>query len=568
MAELPIEVDNQAIVPRTLPPGLEVLPGPDFLKGIGGLPVIRQIMLMLTLVASVALGVYVVQWMTATEYTALSEVGNLAVSEVADLLDSEEIPYQLNSGLLTVPTDNIHAARMLIARAGIVSGDQSGFELLDEEQGFGVSQFSENAKHIRALQGEIVKSIETIDSVRKARVLLNIPRNSGFLRDRRAPTASVTLTLARNYEPSSQEVRAITNLVAGSVSGLTEGNVSIVSQNGVLLSQESDNTMRQSNQQLGYVKSIEHELLGKLQRQLGIVLGNGNFTAAVTAEMDFTWVEQTDELYNADLPALRSEFTTEKTQEGASVIGGIPGALSNQPPGAASTPETLGEAEAGTRAGGNTRPRNIMRETTRNNELDRTISHTRHQTPLLKRITVSVFVDDKLGDKGAENEAGYRPWTVQELEALTISLQTTVGYDAARSDKVTVQNITFPREKFVEAPPLPFWAEPWFYALAKMGVGGLVLLLITFVLLRPLFTSLAKAGEEHTKAVAKMQVQVVKAAEAARNIGQGSANVPTGMIGLADSPEYEEKIAMVKNMVADNPARVAQVVKQWTVEDE
>lgn len=346
MAELPVEMDRSLLTQSGN--------GSSFLRGFGTLPMLRQVGLLIALAASVAMGFSVVLWMREPDYKPLTGVSSAyQANQVAEVLQAEGIAYRMDSatGMLLVPVDSLHAARMKIAGSEAGSGGQQGFELLDRDQGFGVSQFMETAMHRRSLEGELARSITSIQSIVQARVHLAIPKTTAFLRDQRMPSASVTVTLAPSQSLGEGQVRAIMNLVAGAVPELKADHVTVIDQSGRLLSgQDEDEGFADTDRQLRYVKQVETKLNDKIRNILLPTVGANRFMAEVAADVDFTSVEETEELFNPDLPALRSEQTLNEQRVGDGADGGVPGALSNQPPAVATAPETAVDAVAAARA--------------------------------------------------------------------------------------------------------------------------------------------------------------------------------------------------------------------------
>jgi flagellar M-ring protein FliF len=562
MAELPVAADRALLH--------DSVAGPSFLRGFASLPMLRQVGLMLGLAASVALGFAVVLWMREPEYKPLTGITSpYQANQVSEVLQAEGIPYRLDSGtgMLLVPAASIHDARMKIAGADIGGGAQVGFELLDRDQGFGVSQFMETAMYRRSLEGELARSITSIQAVHQARVHLAIPKATAFLRDQRRPSASVTVTLAAGQSLSQGQVRAIMNLVAGAVPELAAEQVTVVDQAGHLLSgQDDDEAFESTDRQLRYVKQIESKLTDKIHNMLLPTVGANRFMAEVAADVDFTWVEETEELFNPDLPALRSEQTVNEQRVGEGADGGVPGALSNQPPAVATAPETA-QAAVAAAANPDNVPRRSRNQATRNFELDRTVSHTRHQVGRLTRLTVSVVLDDQRipGKDGAEPT--YAPWDDAELERLSSLIKNAIGYSAARGDTVSVVNRAFQAERQEEAEPVPFWMQAWFQDLVKQGLGALLVLALLFGLLRPLFKTLSKAGaqainEQTLARIASMNAGGPRMYEDF----EGARGRPAGL--LTGGAPYQNQLSTVRGLVAEDPARVAQVVKHWVTKDE
>ncbi|MFK7915899.1 MAG: flagellar basal-body MS-ring/collar protein FliF, partial [Pseudomonadales bacterium] len=389
MAELPVQAD--ALDPNPGPTITPVaVPGTDFLRGALSMPATRQFMLMAALAGSVALGVAAVLWMKTPDFRALTSLNDpYQAQEIGQALDAMAIEYRIdpNSGVLLVASADYHRARMQLAGADALGRQQLGYELLDREQGFGVSQAMESVQRRRSLEGELARSIATISSVRSARVLLAEPQRTAFIRDRRKATASVSVNVNPGRRLDRDQIRGIVNLVAGAVPELAAPDVAVVDQSGQLLSEdETDASLQQSVFQLEYVARVEDSMRRKVSNILAPSLGLTGFSAEVSVDVDFTRTEQTEELFNPDLTAVRSEAAVTEESSGANdAARGIPGALANDPV----------NTEANPAAGGAEEVRRSRNEVTKNYEVDRTISHTRHASAMLSRVSVSVVVDDK-----------------------------------------------------------------------------------------------------------------------------------------------------------------------------
>ena len=274
----------------------------------------RQIGLMFGLAASVAIGVALALWLMVDKdfkplYSSLDRLDSTSIIEV---LDSNAIDYRIDnrSGALLVNADQIHQARLSLASAGMPADRNIGFELLDEEQPLGTSQFMENARYRRSLEGELARTISSIAAVRSARVHLAIPKSTVFLRDKREPRASVFIEAFQGRSVSDEQVRAVANLVVSSVPELNLRNVTVVDQRGNLLSDfDSDPKYAEAARQIEYTRQIEADLLQRVNGLLAPIVGDQKFRAEVSIDLDFTRVEQTAEVYNPDLTAIRSEQT-------------------------------------------------------------------------------------------------------------------------------------------------------------------------------------------------------------------------------------------------------------------
>jgi flagellar M-ring protein FliF len=318
-----------------------------------------------------------------------------------------------------------------------------------------------------------------------------------------------------------------------------------------------------------YSKEVESSIIRRINGILEPVVGGGKFRAEVSADVDFTAVEQAAETFNPDLPAIRSEQTLNETRRAGDLAAGIPGALTNQPPGMAEAPEQIDPATGQPIA---TVPTNNREQATRNYELDRTVSYTKHQQGTLKRITVAVVVDDKIV-KNADGVETAVPWTEAELERLSILVRDAVGFSAVRGDSVNVLNSPFANRFDPNAgmDQLSFWQE-WIVPNMRYIASVLVILLIVFGLLRPMFKSLSRQGGTIAEEEEARQLAALEAAGAAGLDGMSDETVTLtgGHALMLPGPElgYEEQINAIKGLIADDPGRVAQVVKKWINRDD
>ena len=580
----------------------KALPGMSFLENISKMPMLRQVGLLVGLAASVAIGFAVVLWSQQPDYRPL--LGSLAgmdTKQVMDTLAAADIPYTVepNSGALLVKSDDLARARLKLAAAGVVQNDGNvGFEILDKEQGLGTSQFMEATRYRRGLEGELARTISSLNNVKGARVHLAIPKSSVFVRDDRKPTASVLVEMyaGRSLEPG--QVMAIVNLVATSVPELDKSGVTVVDQKGNLLSEQAENSeLSMAGKQFDYTRRMESMLTQRVHSILQPVLGSDRFKAEVSADVDFSAVESTSEQFNPDQPALRSEQSVNEQRSSSSGPQGVPGALSNQPPGAATAPQQTGQAAAGQSAIAPGQPlldangQQIMdpatgqpmlapypsdkrQQSTKNFELDRSISHTRQQQGRLTRLSVAVVVDDQAKLDAATGQVTHSPWSADELARFTRLVQDSVGFDASRGDSVTVINAPFnPDQGEVIAEP-SFYQQPWFWDVVKQVLGVLFILVLVFGVLRPVLNNITGGGK--SKATGDEALGALG--------GPGGVPVGAGFEGLADdrvslggpqsillpspSEGYDAQLNAIKSLVAEDPGRVAQVVKEWINADE
>ena len=543
------------------------------MEGIGGLSVLRQIGLMIGFAASVAVGLAVVLWSKEPSYRPLyTDISHLEAGQVADMLDQEQIQYKIdtNTGMLLVDSNRIHDARIKLAQEGFPAGKTMGYELLDKEQSYGTSQFMEKARYYRSLEGELARTVASMNPVRNARVHLAIPKRSVFVNDSRRPSASVFAELYNGQSLTKSQVAAIVHLVSSSIPELSESDVAVVDQRGNLLSEkDKDSDIAMAAKQFEYTQKIEERLINRIANILEPIVGIEGYKVQVAADVDFSVKEQTAESFNPDLPAVRSEQTLSEVSGVGAGAAGVPGALSNQPPGAVTVPEQGGAAGQGQEGTGENN--NVRRQATRNYELDRTISHTRHQVGRIQRLTVAVVLDDKWTQasaaEGGTSKRVKRPLTDAEIERINLLVRDAIGYSAARGDSVSVINQPFSEVEVetVEIPPVEWWKEPWVADIARIVAGFLLLVLLFFGVLRPIFKRLVDTGAEESRALA-----AGLDADGLGGLGEMGGGADVTLSGNTTNPllpgpdeGFEQQVDSIKSLVAEDPKRVAQVIKTW-----
>lgn len=529
-------------------------------NGFSGLPVLRQLGLMIGLAASVALGVAIVMWSQTPDYRLL--YNNLSAqdsAQVVDALQKSGVKYRVDegNGSVWVQGDALHDARMKLASQGLPEGTSTGFELMDGQDGFGSSQFVESLRYQRALEGELSRTISSLKSVQNARVHLAIPKQSVFVRKRKKASASITVGLypGRMLEPA--QVQAIVNLVSSSVPDLESSQVTVVDQLGRLLTDEHGSDMTFSAKQLDYKHQIENSYVKRIEDILTPIVGAGKVKAQVNAELDFTVTEQTQEIFNPDQAAMRSEQTMEEMRSGAGATQGVPGALTNQPPQAGTV--VNGET-AETEKNGSTL--NSTRRSTRNFEVDKTISHTRLATGTIRRLSVAVLVDNKVAVEGAE---GSTPYTSEEIQRFEKLLRDTVGFNVQRGDRLNVLNAAFTVTPELEPlPEEPIWKQAWVLELAKQLLGAIAVLILVFSVLRPVMRELAQKGVDMKEFAGKLG-----------HVGEGGIDDDDDTVTLSgkdaskqiQQQTHESQLATAQSMVDQDPRTVAQVLKNWVGPD-
>ncbi|TAK63671.1 flagellar basal-body MS-ring/collar protein FliF [Methylobacter sp.] len=571
------------------------------IKGLAGLTIARQIGLMLGLALSVAIGVAIVLWSQEPSYGRLySEIGESDVAEILEVLNKENIKYKVEtgSGAIMVPMDQVSTVKLKLAAQGLPKSNSLGYELLDKDQGFGTSKSIETVRFQRALEGEIARTIMSIQNVKTARVLLAVPVQSVFVRERKKPSASVIVNLYQGRSLDKGQVESIIHLVASSVPQLDAEQVTVVDQKGQLLnSNDSSVAGNLTSKQFEYKKNIEEHLMGRIENILSPLVGSDGMRVQISADVDFTETDRTQEMFNPDLPALRSEQTSEE-KSSLSAIQGVPGALSNQPTPAGTAPETTPAAAPGSVAantGATTPPGtaavnspapsgSVAKNATRNYELDKTITHTRLATGALRRLSVAVVVDDRRVAQ-SDGTAKAQPYSQEDINRFSDLVKQAVGFDSSRGDQVTVTNVAFKLDELVEAlPATPLWEQGWFLDLMKQVAAVLAVLFLLFGVLRPTMRSLVGRDIEEKKALALAEAQekahaiggTVRFNEHGQPVavpaGQNTVNftMPEEMqdLLLLETPQsYEHRLEYVKRLVDDDSKVVAQVIKSWVRKD-
>jgi flagellar M-ring protein FliF len=484
-----------------------VVPGISTFEGMSGLPLVRQVGLLIGLAFSIALGIGIFTWSRTPDYRVL---------------------YSGNPGI----------------------------EILEKAGPFGNSEFMEGARYQHALEGELARSIQTINSIRTARVHLALPKNSAFLRDRVASSASVLVSLYPGHVLNTSQVRAIMNMVAAGIPGLEHNRVTIVDQEGQLLSSgKHDGEFGMDGEQFEYARRLEEIYISRIENLLTPIIGPSGVRAQVVIEMDHTMTEQAEEYYDPDRTILRSEQVHEERKQvgRTNPASGVPGALSNQEPDITTTTDIIAEAtgdEASDAEALTVMPADESVRATRNYEISKTVSHTRIAPGRIVRLTAAVVIDHKqvIGDDGSISRIALEEGEIERINTL---IKEAVGYSEARGDSVHITNtsfINFPEPEPLPEPPL--LEQAWIWSAAKMTLSAIGILLLLFGVLRPVMRSLA-IHPDHTNLVLQSQRQ------------------DDGQVVSVQRPRmsYEEELSAAKLIVAQDPKRVAQVVKNWVASD-
>ena len=473
---------------------------------------LKPLLLLIGIAAAVAAGVTVVLWTRGPSYSLL--YANIAAedqSAIAQALDAAQIPYRIQPGSnnIEVAAERVAEARMKLAGAGLPESNNSGFAAMDKDPGFGVSQFVENARYQHALETELARTISNVRPIEGARVHLAIPRQTAFVRDHHPASASVFVQVRPGRRLEEGQVQAIVNLVASSIPEMEANQVTVVDQQGRLLSSpENHDEFSLREQQYDMVHRLEDDYTQKIEALLTPMVGSGRIRAQVVAQMDMAVSEQAREQYRPDSQIVRSEQLSEQSNHDGS-SGGVPGALTNQPPpaGVAQPPpnaqpqnaNNTNAAANGANAANGAKPAvgpnaqtqpvgatgtggadtSLSKSATKNYEIDRTLDYTRNPAGRLKRLTVAVLVDNMrvLQKDGKFKDIAL---TQQQLDHITQLVKDAVGFDESRGDNVNVVNASFATEPAApegELESTPFWETPLFLNMSKL-FGGVIVLLV------------------------------------------------------------------------------------------
>ncbi len=510
-------------------------------------------------------------WNRAPEYKVLfTNLSERDGGAIMGALNQMNVPYQFADGsaALMVPADKVHETRLALASQGLPRGGSVGFELLDDSK-FGVSQFTEQVNFQRALEGELARSIEAVQSVQSARVHLAMPRQSVFVRNRQAPSASVLLNLFSGRALDEAQVAAIAHLVSSSVPDLTVANISIVDQHGRLLSLPQGEGRGMDAGQTRQVRDIEQGYAQRIEALLTPLLGPGNARAQVSAELDFSRREETSEVYrpneDPNQAAIRSRQTSESLQRGPGTAQGVPGALTNQPPVDPVAPvvnppaapnaagNVLGTGQNAAEAAPATLPGNERRDATTNYELDRTITHLQHAVGTVSRLSVAVIVNHL-----PDADGKLQPLPAEQMEQLRGLVREAIGFSAERGDSLSLMNSAFASPVEVE---LPWWQNPMYVDLAKTLGGWLLFLLIAawlwFGVGRPLMRRHVAVGNAPTGPAA---AQIEDTTEAEESVAAATR--------ARQQSRYEENLQTARELAAKDPRAVAAVLRTWIEKDE
>ncbi|WP_162626891.1 flagellar basal-body MS-ring/collar protein FliF [Aeromonas allosaccharophila] len=527
--------------------------------------VLRQITLILGLAICLAIAVFILLWGKEPDMRPLGTYTTQELVKTLDFLDQQKIPYEVDGKSVLVNAENYATIQLALTRAGLANAADTsigGEDILLKDSSFGVSQRMEGERLKLSRERQLASAIEQFQNVAKAQVLLAIPKDNVFARNERKPSATVVLNL-KGAALGQGEVDSIVDMVASAVHGLEPTRVTVTDQNGRLLNSGSqDPVSAQTRKEFAMQQKQELEYKQKIDAILIPVLGADNYTAEVDLSLDFSQQEQTRKTYNPDLPAVRSEMTMEENSANGS-SGGVPGALSNQPPAASNIPE---QATGGDGAGAASSSRS-RKEATRNFELDTTVSHTRRQMGGIRRMTVSVAVDYK-SVPGADGAVTREARSQAEIDTLRRLLSGGLGFDVTRGDTLEVVAIPFNRPELETVADLPIYDQPWFWRAVRIAASVLVIIVLIVTVIRPMLKRLlypdAKPEGEldfdnHTVLGGDDELSLLSAQVENDQV----FGVRDGQLKLPDLHRDEDLLKAVRALVANEPDLAAQVIKEW-----
>jgi len=522
------------------------------------------------LAASIALFVGLLLWSSTPEYKVLfSNLTEKDAGTITTALQQLNAPYKTGpGGTLLVPADQVYDLRFKLAAQGLPKGGAVGFELMDSPQ-LGMTQFQEQVAFQRGMEGELARTVQALSPVESARVHLAIPKPSVFIRDKQKPSASVLVNLhpGRSLDPG--QVQSIVHLVSSSVAELSPNNVTVVDQAGNLLTNVSDGASARglNASQLDYIRQMEGYYAQRIEAIVSPIVGTGNVRAEVRADLDFSESEATSESYRPnptpDAQAVRSLQTVEDLNNAGNQAQGIPGALTNQPPGPATAPLNAPPgANAGPNngAGQGAGATSSRRENTTNFELDKTIRHTREPLGRIKRLSVAVVVNYRAGIPD-ENGVATKPVPLPpaELEQINNLVRESMGYSQQRGDTINVVNAAFTESK--AELDIPLWKDPDNVSMAKALLKNLLIFGLAFYLvfgvLRPILRDMTKPPEP----------KAADAGEAATSGGAGEVGAIGGDAHSAAVDSYAEILAKVRDFAKADPKVTADIVKEWMAKE-
>ena len=539
----------------------------------------QKLLFAVAIAALVALVVVATLWARQPDFRVLfSNLSEKDGGAIVTLLEQQNIPHKFSdgSGAILVPANRVHEVRLKLAQQGLPRGGSIGFEIMENPK-FGLSQFAEQVNYQRALEGELARTIQSVGAVQAARVHLAIPKPSVFVRDEQKPTASVLLTLYPGRALDGAQIAGITHLVAAGVPQLSAANVAVLDQNGALLSQLKSKLTEAGLDpaQIKYMREVEDSIAKRIEEILKPMVGNENYKVQIAADIDFSTSEQTAESFKPNNNTEASSIRSQQTSETASVnapTGGVPGALSNQPPVPATAPLTTpavgaqpagasrpGEAGRLAAAGitaplsGVGQPLATAKNATINYEIDKTVKHTKQAMGNIRRLSAAVVINHRK-ETGKDGKTAVKPLPDADMKQIGDLVRETMGYNKDRGDSLSIANAPFTASEKVEIS-VPVWKDPEMVSLGKELFKYLAIAAIAafiwFKILQPLLKTMFPAAPPQPEVAAGGPGGGVVFTE--EEIGEENVEIQN----------YAAKIEKAREIAQNDPKAVANIIKDW-----
>ncbi|SFU20142.1 flagellar M-ring protein FliF [Kosakonia arachidis] len=519
-----------------------------------------RVIFIISAAAALSIIIALLFWAKTPDYRVLySNISDRDGGEIVTQLTKMNVSYRFDErqGAIMVPEEQVYDLRLKLAQQGLPKGGSVGFELLDQEK-FGISQFSEQINFQRALEGELSRTIDTLGPVKSSRVHLAMPKESLFVQEKRPPSASVTLNLVGGRTLDEGQVSAITHLVSSAVPGMSADNVTIVDQNGHLLTQSGDRATQTS--QLNYTSEVENDYQNRIQAILAPIVGSNNVRAQVTAKIDFSTNEQTAELYqpnnSSDKRSIRSRQTSGSEQGGKEAVGGVPGALSNQPLESASAPIDQAKPATSDSSAVKRVPYSNHNDETVNYELDRTLTHTRQSPGGVERLSAAVVVNYMVGKDG-------KPVALnkEQMDQINTLVKEAMGFSSQRGDTLSVVNSPFSDSDDDVAVPL--WKQPDLINMLLEVARYLFIALVAWILWRKAVQPFWIKHQE----LALQRLELEKEARQAALDAQNRKNENIEKEKAQQRVDTEITTQHLRNLAEQEPHVLAAVIRKWLIRE-
>lgn len=510
-------------------------------KTIAYAPVVKQTIFLAGISISIAVGILLFSTIKEPNYRPLDyRINEQNMGPIVDALTKANITFKINDkdGIVYVDEKDVQSAKIKLSAQGISKDDSVSFSYLNDQSGFGNSQFIENAKYIRALETDLAKSISALEGISGARVHLAIPQNGIFADENEKVTASVIVNAAPGLSNDREKIKAIMQIIASSVSGLDPKNVAITDQYGHYLSGELEADSLFDAEKMSYQNKLQGYYEKRIETMIEPLLGNDKVNVRVYANIDFTQKEEAHEGFDPNDKVVKNEQSVEEHSSDVGGASGAPGSLSNTPP-----DDSKKEGSASSAASGSSGSGNAKSQTMKSYEVGKSVTYTKTTAPKLLNLSIAVVVDNQVIVDPKTKKETVKPLDQEKINKITDIIKASVGYDDKRGDRVTVVNSSFvPLDKDIPIVEQKLWEKGWFWSAIKSGGAILLGIIFIFIVYRLL-----------TRFMKNDTTSVVAAGVSDENI---------------ISPEMkklkQEQINRLKEMASRDPQRVAMVIKNWT----